>query len=337
MYLPLIVLGAVANADKESLNGIQEIVQTVIDKSPYWLVGFIIIIMTFIFAKVVRGIVSDKVASKLDDDHQDVVVLVGRTTYVCILTIGIMIGMKVGGLDLTPLVAAVGFGMGFAMQGIISNFMAGVLILISRHFTIGDYIKIDDLVGKVIEVQSRATILQAIDGTRVIVPNADLFSKQVISFTSNPFRRHEVIASVGYDCDLVKATQVCMATLLSMEGVLKDPAPQVLITEFDNSWVNLTLRFWTESRSNWLHIKSEVTRLSKENLEKVGMYVPYQIQQIYRYNGEDTKKEQEKLMKENFAEFEEILSKHKPAKEDLNPIQPNGEEKNGSEFLAKKS
>ncbi len=318
----------------DDLTGIQELLQTVLHRAPYWIVGLIVVIVAFILAKISQKMVADKVVARLDEEHQDVVALSGRTAFITVLVLGLTIGMKIAGMDLTPIIAALGLGMGFAMQGIITNFVAGVIVVLSRHFTIGDYIQVDDLVGKIVEIQTRATILQALDGTKVIVPNADLFNGKVTSFTSNPFRRIEVVQSVGYDVDLTKACQVCMATMLTLPGILKDPKPQVLITEFDNSWINLTLRFWVESRSNWLSVKSEITRLGKENLEKVGMYVPYPIVQNYRYQGEDTRKEQERLLKENFNEFEKILKEHKVGINNVSSVKPNGEEKPGSEFLA---
>ncbi len=318
-------------AATETSSGLQEFLTALVDKAPYWIAGIIVIIFSFALAKVVKGMVVNRVASKLDDDHQDVVVLVGRTTYVLVLTLGLMVGMKIAGLDLTALVAAVGFGLGFAMQGIITNFMAGVLVLLARHFTIGDYIEIDGTIGKIVEIQSRATVLQALDGTRVIIPNADLFSKKVTSFTSNPFRRLEIIVGVEYSTPLAKACQVCLATALQVGGVSKEPTPSVLVDEFSDSSINLRVWFWVDSRSDWRATRSEVAKQMKINFDKVGINIPFPIRTVYQPDADKEERASAKLMEAHFAEFDKI---HPKAHTERVPIKPSGEEKSGSEFLA---
>ena len=318
-------------AATETTTGLQEFATLLIDKAPFWIAGIIVIIFSFIIAKITKGIVADRVAQKMDEEHQDIVILVGRTTYVLVLTLGLMVGMRIAGLDLTPLVAAVGFGLGFAMQGIITNFMAGVLVLIARHFTIGDYIEVDGTIGKIVEIQSRATVLQALDGTRVIIPNADLFSKKVTSYTSNPFRRIEIIVGVEYSTPLAKACQVCFASMLQVAGVSKEPTPSVLVDEFSDSSINLKLWFWVDSRSNWRDTRSEVARQLKVNFDKVGINIPFPIRTIYTpdADAEDAKRTQ--LMNAHFADFDKV---HPHTQTGSVPVRKSGEEKSGSEFLA---
>lgn len=316
-------------AGSDSLTGIQQFFTTLIDKAPFWIAGIIVIILSFVLARIVSNVAKAKASAKLDEEHQDVVVLIGRTTYALVLTLGIMIGMRIGGMDITALVAAIGFGLGFAMQGIMTNFMAGVMVLSSRHFTIGDYIMVEGEIGKIVEIQSRATVLQALDGTRVIIPNADLFSKKVTSFTSNPFRRLEIVVGVEYSTPLAKACQVCLATMLSVNGVAKEPTPSVLVDEFSNSSINLRLWFWVDSRSNWRITRSEVARVLKINFDKVGISIPFPIRTVYQPNVEKVEAEREKLMEKNFREFDKIH----PKGSTFVPIEKSGDEKDGSEFL----
>ena len=317
-------------AATETSSGLQEFLTTLLDRAPYWIAGIIVMVFSLVVAKVVKKIVVDRVAAKLDEEHQDVVVLVGRTTYVLVLTLGLMVGMKIAGLDLTALVAAVGFGLGFALQGIITNFIAGVLVLLSRHFTIGDYIEVDGTIGKIVEIQSRATVLQALDGTRVIIPNADLFSKKVTSYTSNPFRRLEIIVGVEYSTPLAKACQVCLATALQVAGVSKEPTPSVLVDEFSDSSVNLRVWFWVDSRSNWRSTRSEVATQMKINFDKVGINIPFPIRTVYQPDADRADNERAKLMEAHFDEFDKI---HPKSQRQSLPIKPSGEEKSGSEFL----
>jgi len=174
------------------------------------------------------------------------------------------------------------------------NFLAGGMILLSRQFTIGDFIKVNDTIGKVTEIQTRATILKGLDGTKIIVPNADLFTNQVISFTSNPFRRIEVVVGVEYDTNLQVATKTIDATLKSTKGILFEPSPAILLSspaillsEFAESSINIVVRFWVESHSAWLQTKSNVIQNIKKAFDEVGIGIPFPICTIYNANERD--------------------------------------------------
>jgi len=196
------------------------------------------------------------------------------------LTLGVTIALSIAGIDLTAIIAAAGFGIGFAMQDLIMNFMAGVLILLNRQFTIGDYIQVNDTIGQVQEIQSRSTVLKALDGTKVIVPNADLFTNQVTSYTSNPFRRIEIGVGVEYRTDLGHASQVILEALRSHNLVVLEPAPAILIDEFADSSINFLIRFWVDSHSNWMKTKSEVIHLVKKSFDAEGIGIPFPIRTL---------------------------------------------------------
>jgi len=245
---------------------------------PLWIAAIIVIFISFIIAKIVRSIVESKLAdSGIDEEHKEVQALAGRMTYLVIMTLGGTIGLKIAGIDLTTIIAAVGFGIGFALKDIIMNFIAGVMIIISRHFRVGDFVKAGGILGKVIEIQSRVTILQAIDGTKVIVPNASLFSGNVISYTSNPFRRIEVLVGVDYRNNLENAIKICMSVLKKTKGILAQPKPSVLIAGFGASSIDLKVRGWVESKSAWLKTKGNLTIGIKKEFDKYGIVIPWPI------------------------------------------------------------
>lgn len=245
---------------------------------PLWIAAFIVIFISFIVAKIVRSVVESKLAdSGLEEEHKEVQALAGRMAYLVIMTLGGTIGLKIAGIDLTTIIAAVGFGIGFALKDIIMNFIAGVMIIVSRHFTTGDFIKVGGVLGKIIEIQSRVTILQAIDGTKVIVPNASLFSGNVISYTSNPFRRIEIAVGIDYRNNLENAIKICLAAIKKTKGLLLQPKPSVLIAGFGASSIDLKVRAWVESRSAWLKIKGNLTINIKKEFDKYGIVIPWPI------------------------------------------------------------
>lgn len=264
----------------QTTTGLTSFFNTMWMKAPGWIAAMIVFACSLVVAKMVKEKVLDRVSQKFSDDDQDILVLIGRTTYVAVLGVGVTISLSIAGLDLTALLAAVGFGVGFAMQDLIMNFMAGIMILLNRPFSIGDFIQINNTIGKVEEIQARATILKALDGTKVIVPNADLFKNQVTSFTSNPFRRVDVEVGLDYNTDLAHATRVIFEALTAHPKVLQDPPPAIVLDGFGDSCVDVIARFWVESRSQWLKTKSEVVQLLKQHMDAAGVIQPFPTQNL---------------------------------------------------------
>lgn len=258
-----------------------QLIELVITKIPLWITALIFVFATILLAKMARVMVENKLAEKgLEEDHREVQILGGRMAYSVVLTLGITIALKIAGIDLTSIIAAVAFGVGFALKDLIMNFLAGVMILLSRHFTIGDYIKVGDSLGRVVEIQSRVTILQAIDGTKVIVPNADIFSQKVVSMTGNPFRRIEVEVGVDYRANLENAMKLCLETAKSTKGILADPKPMVLIGEWGDYEIIIKVRAWVDSRSGWLKIKSDLLKNLKLAYDKYEINYAWPVTQL---------------------------------------------------------
>lgn len=275
------VYAAAAGAEEvasETSTQLAGLIEMIIMKIPLWIAGGIVIIVTILLAKLARSIAENKLAERgIEEEHKEIQVLGGRITYTVVLTLGITVGLKIAGIDLTTIIAAVGFGVGFALKDLIMNFIAGIMILVGRHFAIGDFINVGGTIGRVVEIQSRVTVLQAIDGTKVIVPNADMFSQQVTSFTSNPFRRIEIMVNVDFRNNIENVLKVCMHVLKTTKGILLQPKPAVLVNEFGESFIILKLKGWVESKSGFLKIKSELIRNIKKEFNKYGIVIPWPI------------------------------------------------------------
>lgn len=280
-----IAFAASANSAQNIAGGtaseLAKLLEMVIGKIPLWIAAVILIFLTIIAAKMARGMVENKMAERgIEEEHKEVQILGGRMTYTVVLTLGITVALKMAGIDLTTIIAAVAFGIGFALKDMIMNFLAGVMILLGRHFTIGDFIKVSGTLGKVLEIQSRVTILQAIDGTKVVVPNAELFSNVVTSYTSNPLRRIEVETSVDYRSNVANALKVCMMAAKKTKGILAEPKPVVLVSEFGASEIVIKVRGWVESRSGWLKVKSRLLQNLSEAFSEYNIDFPWPITQV---------------------------------------------------------
>ncbi|MCD6109787.1 mechanosensitive ion channel [bacterium] len=299
-FIPTALAQVGSNVTGETQTQLTGLFDFFVVKIPAFIAAFVVFVLFYIMAKAIKKIVEGRMADKFEE-HKEMQILAGRTASTATIIIGATISLNIAGIDLTAIIAAAGFGVGFALKDIIINFLAGVMILAQKHFTIGDFIKIDGTIGKIIEIQTRATILQALDGTMVVVPNSDLFSKQVISYTSNPFRRIEIAVGVEYGTDLNKAVEVCYKALKATKGVLIEPKPVVIVMEFADSSINLAVRAWVESRGGWLSIRSTLAVNIKKFFDQVGINIPFPITTVIF--DKDAKAEQEvqaeKMMKEN--------------------------------------
>lgn len=259
-----------------------EFIEVIItEKIPLWILAFIVIACAFVVAKIARKIVENKLAEKgVEEEHEELQILGGRLTYSAVLTVGITVGLKIGGIDLTTILAAVAFGIGFALRDLIMNFLAGIMILVGRQVCIGDFIDVGGTKGKVVEIQSRVTIMKSFDGTKVIVPNADLFKKQVESFTSNPFRKITLEVGIDYRNKLENVLKVCLNTTEHTKGVLAEPKPAVVVDSFGDSAINIKIKAWVDSDGGWVKIKSELAQNIKTAFDQYGITIPWPIRTV---------------------------------------------------------
>ena len=193
--------------------------------------------------------------------------------------------LGVFGVPLSALGAAVGLiglGVSFALQDIIANFISGILIMITRPFEIGDQIEAGGEQGTIKDISTRATEIKTYDGRKVIMPNSQLYSNQVVNKTGYENRRFDVIVGIDYDDNIKEAKNIAEETLTDAENVEDNPKPQVLVDELGGSSVNLKLRGWTDNgRSSILTGASEVSQLIKERYDEAGIDIPYPIRTVH--------------------------------------------------------
>ena len=206
--------------------------------------------------------------------------LIRRFLQAALVLIGFVVALDL--LDATALVGAVvgtaglaGLAIGFAFKDIAENYLAGTILALRQPFSKNDEILVDAFQGKVVRLTPRETILMTADGNHVRLPNALIFRSPMINFTRNPLRQFQFDAGLGMHDDLVRARQVAVATLLDMEGVLKEPPPQALIMELGRSTVSVRFFAWTDQRVNeTVRVRSEAIRLVKLALEGAGITMP---------------------------------------------------------------
>ena len=172
------------------------------------------------------------------------------------------------------IIGAAGLAIGLALQGSLSNFAGGALIMVFKPFKVDDLIEAQGEIGVVKEIEIFTTKLIGLSNREIIIPNGALSNGNIINYSSQGTRRVDLVFGVGYDSDIKQTKDVLMKVLTENPKVLKDPAPSVNVSELADSSVNFAVRPWCKVEDYW-NVYFEVTEQVKEALDKAGIEIPY--------------------------------------------------------------
>ncbi len=181
---------------------------------------------------------------------------------------------------------AAGLAVGLALQGSLSNFAAGVLMIVFKPIKVGDFIEAGGAVGSVVEIGIFTTILKSPDNKKIILPNSGVTGGKITNFNANGTRRIEIIAGISYDDDIDKAKTVLKEILAADERILEDPAPQVALTEMADSSVNFVVRPWVNCADYW-PVFTETTEAIKKKFDEAGISIPFPQRDVHIYEHKD--------------------------------------------------
>jgi len=177
-------------------------------------------------------------------------------------------------------VGAAGLAVALALQGSLSNFAAGVLMIIFRPFKQGDFIEGAGVAGIVEAVHIFNTVMRTGDNKTIIIPNSGLMNGNIINYTTKPTRRIDLIYGIGYDDDLKKAKAVLEDILQSDERILKDPAPLVAVHALADSSVNFAVRPWVNSADYWA-VTFDLNERVKLRFNAEGISIPFPQRDVH--------------------------------------------------------
>jgi len=181
------------------------------------------------------------------------------------------------GIQTTSLIAvlgAAGLAVGLALQGTLTNFSSGVMLLIFRPFRMGDFVEVAGVAGAVAEIGLFSTTMNTPDNVRIIVPNSAVYGTTIKNYAANDTRRNDMTVGVSYDDDLGVALETIERVVKADSRVLADPAPVIAVAEMADSSMNFVIRPWCRKEDYWA-LRFDLTRQLKEELEKVGCSIPY--------------------------------------------------------------
>lgn len=277
LLIPLAHAQTTGNTSSNTNSAANDVATFIVEKVPLWITAALVLVVSFGLAIMAKNIAENKLAGKVDDEQQEVVIITGRITFMVVAAIGVSVALAIAGIDLTTMLAAIGFGVSFGLQDVIANFVAGLGILISRPFKIGDWVKVNDNIGKIIEIKTRATYLKTVDGLRLIVPNAELYKSSVLSYTSNSTRRIKVYAYCRYDANMDEVMKICLDAAGKEPKILQEPKPMVVVGQLYDSYIEVELRFWVVTGTPWRRLQSKLTIEIEKVLQAANLDAPYPV------------------------------------------------------------
>jgi len=237
--------------------------------------AILILIIGRIAAGICRKIVF-RIMRKSDVDEA-IIKFVASLTYILIIVFAVIAALAKFGIQTASFVAvlgALGFAIGFALQGSLSNFASGIMILIFRPFRVGDFIVGAGVSGTVKEIGIFNSILSTPDNVRVVVPNSKLNGDVINNYSANDTRRLDMVIGIGYSSSITKAYETIDKILKEDQRILEDPAPKIAVSELADSSVNFVVRPWVKREDYW-DTKFDLTRKIKEQFDANEIEIPF--------------------------------------------------------------
>ena len=235
----------------------------------------IIILVGFWLAQKISKIISKSIAkSDMTISMQKFIAGISVTVFRVLV---VLVAMSTVGFEVTAFVALLGglaVGIGLALQGSLANLAGGILILLFKPFTVGDYIESLTKSGTVVEITVLQTVLLSPDMRTVILPNGSVFNNPIINFSRHGVRRVEIKVGIGYEDDFDKAKEILMEVLKAEPLILKDRDFIIEIQEFGDSSINLAMFAYTRTE-DFLKAGWSLNRATKMALDANGFSIPY--------------------------------------------------------------
>jgi small-conductance mechanosensitive channel len=263
-----------------------------------------VFLLFFMLSSLTRRLVQHFNAGKY---HKNLVIVLGRMSQWGLILLGLLLSVTIAFPSFTigNLVSALGItgiAIGFAFKDIFENFLAGILILITEPFEIGDQIVFGSFEGTIQEIEARATKMRTYDGRLVVIPNADLYKGSFIVNTAFPTRRLQYDVVIGNGDDIQAAKRLMLDALKDLPGVEPDPAPDVLLLDYADNGVKLRIRWWITPprKADALALQDKVLEAVKATLTAHGVDLPYPTQQILLHDQTEATDGNRRLQREGW-------------------------------------
>jgi small conductance mechanosensitive channel len=250
-----------------------------------WGISVVGAIALLIIGRVAAGWIRRNITKGLTKAGTDasLVPFFASMAYYVVLGVVVTAVLSLFGIETTSLIAvfgAAGLAVGLALQGTLSNFAAGVMLLIFRPIRVGDFVEVAGQAGTVAEISIFSTLMNTGDNVRITIPNAQVYGDTVKNYSFNDTRRIDLVMGIGYGDNIGTAVSIIERVLKADERTLTDPGPTVAVAELGDSSVNLVVRPWCKKEDYW-GLRWDLTRKLKEELEAGGCSIPFPQRDIH--------------------------------------------------------
>jgi small conductance mechanosensitive channel len=286
--------GAVLAQADEPAGEVQQEVEAARSQAEEWWQGFTdalprlgialaVVAVAWILARLTRAVLRPRLARRRTPSFGAVM---SKLAGYMVLALGVVAGLTIAFPSVQPVDMLAGLGVvsiaaGFAFQDILSNLLAGLLLIFRQPFVSGDQVEVNGIRGTVQGITIRETEVKTFDGRRILIPNKDVYQNAIEIQTADPAIRSSLVVGCSYDDDIRKAAGVALDALRGTDGVVDDPPPEALFTEFADSSINLDLRYWTDPRQAELRrVQSEVVMSVKSAFDEAGLDIPFPLRTL---------------------------------------------------------
>lgn len=256
-----------------------------------WGIKFVLALAIFIVGRIIVAAIvgfTRKIMNSRGMDEILVSFLCAILRWVLLLFV-IIAALSQLGINTNSLVAllgAAGLAIGLSLQSSLSNFASGIMLIIFRPFTKGDFVEAGGATGVIEKISIFTTTMTTPDNKEVIVPNGAIIGNNITNFSARDTRRVDMVFGISYDDDIRKTKQVLEEIIAADERILKEPAPVVALGALADSSVNFLVRPWVKSEDYW-KVMWDTTEAVKLKFDEVGISIPYPQMDVHLGKSED--------------------------------------------------
>ena len=264
----------------------------VLDTLTVWVtqysVKLVAAILIIIIGRWISRRISRLLGRLLEKNNVDVTLVrfVENLTYYALIVVVLIAAVGQLGINTTSfltIVGAAGLAIALALKDSLSNFAAGVMLILFRPFRVGDFVEAGGVTGTVQGITMFNTILNTPDNQQVIIPNGIITSNVITNVTANDTRRVDLVIGISYSDDIAKAKKIVSDLLQKEKRVLSDPAPVIAVSELADSSVNLVVRPWVKTGDYWT-VRFDLTEEIKNSFDEAGISIPFPQQDVHLFN-----------------------------------------------------
>ncbi len=263
----------------------QHVIDTSVSLVSTWGLRVVGAIAVLVIGRLVAAAVRRAIRRGLERAKIDatLVPFLANGAYYLVLSFVLIAVLSLFGVQTASLIAvlgAAGLAVGLALQGTLSNFAAGVMLLIFRPFKVGDFIDAAGTTGSVMEIGIFSTTLKSPDNIKIVLPNSQVYGQTIKNFNGYDTRRIDLVIGVSYDNDLQVALDTIRSVVTADRRVMAEPEVQIAVSNLGDSSVDIVVRPWCAGADYW-SLRYDLTRRLKEDLEAAGCSIPYPQRDVH--------------------------------------------------------